>query len=197
MPEPHQSESSVPPLTPGFLPNIRYDLLSGFLVFLIAMPLCLGIAKASNYPPIMGLWTAVVGGILCCVLGGPQLTIKGPAAGMIVIVAGAVLELGAELVPDLTPDQVTSLVAETGKTASEINYANEKQIEAGYPLSLGIGVVAGVIQILFGLFRIGRLGELVPLTPVHGMMAAIGITIMAKSFFTMIGLPAPGGEPST
>lgn len=170
--------ADTPPLTPGLLPNIRFDLLSGFLVFLIAMPLCLGIASASQYPPIAGIWTAVIGGILTCFLSNSQLTIKGPAAGLIVIVSGAVLELGLEAAPSGTdPKDLLTLA------------------RYGYPLALGVGVTAGIIQILFGLLKAGKIGELVPLTPVHGMLAAIGITIMAKQFFTMLGQGAPPGAP--
>lgn len=168
-----QSASTVAPIAPGFLPNFRFDLQSGFLVFLIAMPLCLGIASASRYPPIVGIWTAVIGGIVTCFLSNSQLTIKGPAAGLIVIAEGAVLGLGGDVV---------------GHDATI-----EAKIAAGYPLALGVGITAGVIQILFGLLKAGKIGEMVPLTPVHGMLAAIGITIMAKQFFIMLGLGAPAG----
>jgi MFS superfamily sulfate permease-like transporter len=168
----------VPPLAPGLAANLRFDALSGFLVFLIAMPLCLAIATACRYPPIVGIWTAVIGGILTTFLSNSQMTIKGPAAGLIVIVEGAVLELGAEFAPPGTdPKDLLTIT------------------QYGYPLALGVGVVAGIIQIVFGLVKAGMLGEMVPLTPIHGMLAAIGVTIIAKSSFTMVGLAAPPGAP--
>ena len=197
---------ATPPLTPGFGSNLKFDILSGFLVFLIAMPLCLGIANASQYPPIAGIWTAVIGGILTTFLSNSQLTIKGPAAGLIVVVAGAVVSLGEAAVPGLSPEDAarvrTVARAKAGTTEEAVNKAVDEElksqrIKAGYPLALGCAVVAGVLQALMGLFKIGTLGELVPLTPVHGMLASIGITIMVKQVFPMLGIrrPRPVLEP--
>jgi MFS superfamily sulfate permease-like transporter len=158
--------------TPGFLPNLRFDLVAGFLVFLIAMPLCLAIARACGYPPIAGIWTAVIGGVICSLLSNSELTIKGPAAGLIVIIYGAVTELGAEFGAGL-PDVDRAML--------------------GYRLALGVGVTAGVIQILLGLICAGRLADFFPLTPVHGMLASIGLIIIAKQAFEVLGAPPEKG----
>jgi MFS superfamily sulfate permease-like transporter len=78
----------------GFKQNWTTDALSGFMVFLLALPLSLGIAKASEFPPAMGVLTAMVGGLFVSFFAGSRLTIKGPAAGLITICAGAVMEMG-------------------------------------------------------------------------------------------------------
>lgn len=149
----------------------RQDLLSGFLVFLIALPLCLGIALACGFPPIAGVFTAVIGGLLAPWLSDSELTIKGPAAGLIVIVVGCVGSFGGN-----------------GYLDGQWTAADQ----AACQLALGVGVAAAVLQIAFGLLRGGLLGEFFPSSVVHGMLAAIGLTIIAKQFPVMLGLPAKG-----
>lgn len=81
----------------GLLENWKTDIQSGFIIALLALPLSLGIASASDFPnPLYGVLTAIIGGILVSLFMGARLTIKGPAAGLIVIVAGSMSVLGWE-----------------------------------------------------------------------------------------------------
>ena len=98
----------------------------------------------------MGLITAIIGGLLVSLISGSRLTIKGPAAGLIVIVASAVAEFGKG-------DPVL-----------------------GWKLALGAMVIAGFVQILLGIIKLGKWADFFPLSAIHGRLAAIGIIIIAK-----------------
>ena len=120
------------------------------------MPLSLGIAKASNFPMIFGLVTAIIGGVVVSFFMGSRLSIKGPAAGLIVIASGSVTAMGDG--------------------------------EAGWHLALGAIVVAGILQIIFGILKAGKLADFFPSAAIHGMLAAIGIIIMAKQLHLLLGI---------
>jgi len=88
------SEPRLPgkPLSPSTLPK---DIVSGLVVFLVALPLCLGIALASNAPLFSGLIAGIVGGIVVGVLSGSHVSVSGPAAGLTAIVAAQIGALGS------------------------------------------------------------------------------------------------------
>jgi MFS superfamily sulfate permease-like transporter len=81
-------------------PSLRFDFLrqdigAGFVVFLVALPLCLGIALASEAPPISGLITGIIAGMLVSFLAGSELSVSGPAAGLTVTVVSATQTIGS------------------------------------------------------------------------------------------------------
>lgn len=82
-------------VNPGFFGNLKDDLPASLIVFLVAMPLCLGIALASGAPLFSGLIAGIVGGIIVGALSGSSLGVSGPAAGLAVIVLTAIQDLGA------------------------------------------------------------------------------------------------------
>ncbi|HZX73888.1 MAG TPA: SulP family inorganic anion transporter [Cyclobacteriaceae bacterium] len=144
----------------GLKQNWTTDALSGFLVFLLALPLSLGIAKASGFPAAMGVLTAMIGGLLVSIFAGSRLTIKGPAAGLITVCAAAVTDLG-----NLGIEGVS-----------------------GVQLACGAIVVMAVIQFIFGLLKFGSYSDFFPHSAVHGMLAAIGVLIFAKQFPVLLGV---------
>jgi len=145
--------------------TILKDVLSGFSVSIIALPLCLGIAMASGFPPIAGILTAIIGGIVATFLSNAAMIIKGPGAGLIAIAIGAVSELG-------NGDNVL-----------------------GYKMTLACIVISGLLQIIFGIFKAGRLGDFFPTVAVHGMLAAIGIIIITKQINVLLGAKSLANTP--
>jgi carbonic anhydrase len=129
---------------------LRHDLPASVVVFLISIPLSLGIAAASGAPLIAGLVAAVVGGIVAGSLGGSVFQVSGPAAGMTVIVAGLVEEYG-------------------------------------WAATAGITLAAGVLQVLLGMTKVGRVTLSLSPAVVHGMLAGIGIIIVAGQFQVLLG----------
>ncbi len=134
------------------------DLLAGTLVFLIALPLCLGISLASGVPPMAGIIAACVGGLVVSRISGSYVTINGPAAGLIVVILAAVESLGGG------------------------------DAWAGYRYTLAAIAITGIIQIFFGLVRAGRLSSFFPAPAVHGLLSSIGIIIMIKQIYVMLGI---------
>src|SRR5690606_7610427 len=75
--------------------DLKYDFPAGIVVFLVALPLCLGIAMASGAPLFAGVLTEVIGGLVVASISTSPLSVCGPAAGVTVIVLGAIEQLGA------------------------------------------------------------------------------------------------------
>jgi carbonic anhydrase len=129
---------------------LRYDVPASLVVFLVALPLSLGIAIASGAPALAGLIAAIVGGLVAGALGGSPLQVSGPAAGLTVVVAGLIAEFG-------------------------------------WKVTCAITVCAGVLQILFGLSRVGRAALAISPMVVHAMLAGIGITIALQQVHVLLG----------
>lgn len=175
--DPAVASGEVPVGNPaGLLKNLRFDLISGLLVFVIALPLCLGIANASNFPAINGIFTAIAGGIICSLLSNSELTIKGPAAGMIAIVMGATLDFAG--LASIAKDNLSN---------------TDPNIYLQYlPMVGAVAVVAGVLQLIMGLLKAGSLADFFPTSVIHGLLASIGLIIIGKQLYPLLGLKPNG-----
>ena len=112
----------------------RYDLSAGLQVALVSMPLSLGIAVASGAPPITGIVSAIIAGLIFPFLGGAYVTISGPAAGLAPALLAGMLTLG------------------------------NGDLAAGYPLLLVAIFLTGLVQIVLSLVNAGRFAIFLPVT---------------------------------
>src|SRR6478609_2823496 len=114
------------------LKHWRHDLAAGLVVSLISLPFSLGIAVASGAPPICGVISAIIAGLVLPFLGGSYVTVSGPAAGLAPILLASMTVLGR------------------GNLAS------------GYPLLLGTILMVGCIQIVLAKFKMARFSAIFP-----------------------------------
>ena len=147
-----------------FLSEVPQNLFAGFVVSLIALPLGLGLALASGAPPISGIIAAIVGGIVVSLIGGSKVTITGPGNGLVVVILAAITTLG------------------------------NGDMQQGFLYTLAAIVISGIIMIILGFLRMGSLGDFFPSSAIQGMLAAIGIGILAKQIHVMFGNTAAKGS---
>ena len=135
----------------------RYDIVAGLMVSLTSLPFSLAIAIASGAPPIAGLMSAIIAGLIFPFLGGPFVTISGPAAGLAPALFATMAALG------------------------------HNNLEKGYPLLLAVICMVGAIQIVLSLLGAAKLSAAFPVAVVEGMLASIGLIIIAKELPHFIG----------
>lgn len=140
-----------------FFGDLPKNIFSGFVVSLIALPLGLGLAIASEAPPIAGIIAAIAGGVVVSILGGSHLTITGPGNGLVIVILSAIVGMG------------------------------EGDLYQGYLFTLAAIMLSGLLLFIFGVFRLGALSEFFPSSALQGMLAAIGVGILAKQFHVMLG----------
>ncbi len=146
------------------LKHWRYDLMAGVQVALVSLPLSLGIAVASGAPPVTGVVSAIIAGLVFPFLGGAYVTISGPAAGLAPALLAGMLALG------------------------------NGDLAAGYPLLLVAICLTGLVQVVMSLFNMGRFAIFLPVTVVEAMLAAIGLIIIIKQIPPLLGEVAPPAE---
>ncbi len=139
------------------LKHWQYDLRAGLVVSLISLPFSLGIAVASGAPPVCGLISAIIGGLVFPLIGGAYVTVAGPAAGLAPILLAAIATLGAG------------------------------DAQVGYPLLLVAIFAAGCVQIVLSSLKLARFSAIFPSSVVEGMLCSIGLLIIAKELAHFTG----------
>ena len=188
--------------------TLRSDIFAGIVVFLVALPLCLGIATASGVAPFAGLVSGIVGGLVVALLSGSHLSVSGPAAGLVVIVVTAIASLGSfsaflAAVPIAGALQVGFGLLRAGRVASYVPAAVIKGMLASIgiiliikQIPLGAGLVAGADSNSSHAATISTpFGEILPVSLV---LCAISVAMLvawetprAKRYAWVRAMPGP------
>jgi len=140
---------AVFPVQTGIKGWLGKDAMASVVVFLVALPLCMGVSIASGVPPTSGLITGIIGGLVVGFLAGSPFQVSGPAAGLTVLVWQLVQQ-------------------------------------HGLPMLGVIILLAGLIQLAAGLFKLGQWFRAVSPAVIHGMLAGIGLLILTAQFHVML-----------
>ncbi len=126
----------------NFFANLKSDFSSGLVVFLVALPLCLGIAMASGAPLFSGIISGIIGGIVVGYLSTSHLSVSGPAAGLTAIVLTAITDLGAF-------DIFLTAVFIAGILQLILGFIKAGSISNYFPTNVIEGMLAGIGVIIF------------------------------------------------
>lgn len=138
--------------------NLRQDIPAGLVVFLVALPLCLGIAQASGLPPFAGLLTGVIGGLVVTTFSPSKFAVSGPAAGLVTIVSGAIETLGSfsALLMALMIAGMIQILLGVLRTGRFIALVPESVIKG---MLAAIGILLIIQQIPVAMGATGAIGE--------------------------------------
>src|SRR6476661_4341195 len=144
---------------------VRGDFYGGMTAGVVALPLALAFGVASGLGPVAGLYGAIATGIVAAVFGGTRVQITGPTGPMTLVVAG--------------------IVAANKLPSGAVNL----------PAIVAIVILAGLLQISLGLFRVGAYIRYVPYPVISGFMSGIGVIIILQQLFPMLGVEPPSSAP--
>ena len=166
---------------PGMFKYFTNDLLASVVVFLVALPLCIGIAVAVGVNPARALITGIIGGLVVGIFSGSPLQVSGPAAGLFVIVADIIFTNRDKYLAQVGAEAV-------GAEQSAMTFAMA---------ALGCSVVlAGIMQLVAGKMRLGRWFRAVSPAVIKGMLSGIGALILISQFHVMLDHEAMWGDKS-
>lgn len=151
----------------GIFNNIQGDLFGGLTAGIVALPLALAFGEQTEMGAIAGLYGAIAIGLLAAIFGGTKTQISGPTAPMTVVSA---------LI-------ISKAIAQAGS------------LEAGIPIAIAIFLLAGLLQIIFGLLKLGKFIRYMPYPVVSGFMSGIGVIIIITQVFPFFGVNSPAGGP--
>ncbi len=165
----------------GSMAHLQRDFLASLVVFLVALPLCIGIAVAVGVSPARALITGIIGGLVVGMIAGSPLQVSGPAAGLFVIVADILVTNKEKYIASFTGEADAALLEQSAVTYSLA--------------ALGAAVViAGIMQIVAGRLRMGRWFRAVSPAVIKGMLSGIGALILISQFHVMLDHVAMWGD---